>query len=68
MLHVVVAFRPGYPELSTRNPMFAALAKSGRFVLDTPGTEVAPEVAPQDGEPVVVRAAPIALPRPRLGG
>jgi hypothetical protein len=29
MIHVVVAFRPGHPELSPRNPVFSAVKTSG---------------------------------------
>jgi nicotinamidase-related amidase len=55
IVFVVVGFRPGYPELSTRNASFAAVSRSGRFQLGKPGSDVAPEVKPQDGEVLVVK-------------
>jgi len=48
VIYVVVAFRPGYPELNQRNASFAAVAQSGRFVLGTAGADV-------EGEVVVVK-------------
>src|SRR3979411_2742219 len=32
VLHVVVAFRPGHPEVSPRNPLFSALKANGMAV------------------------------------
>lgn len=55
VVYVVVAFRAGYPEVSPRNPAFAALRTSGRFVEGSAGTEVHPAVAPRPGEVVVVK-------------
>jgi nicotinamidase-related amidase len=55
VIYVVVGFRPGYPELSPRNATFAAVAKSGRFVIGTPGSEVAAAVRPEEGDVVVVK-------------
>ena len=61
VVYVVVGFRPGYPELSKHNASFAAVSRSGRFLLGTPGSDVAPAVAPQDGEVVVVKHRVSAL-------
>jgi nicotinamidase-related amidase len=55
VIHVVVGFRPGYPEVSPRNPVFAALSGSGRFVGVAPGADIAPPVRPLDGEALVVK-------------
>jgi nicotinamidase-related amidase len=55
VLYVVVAFRPGYPELNPRNEIFATLAQSGRFLLTTPGAEIVPAVRPHEGDVVVVK-------------
>jgi nicotinamidase-related amidase len=55
VLYVVVGFRPGYPELSGSNPTFAAVKKSGRFVLTTPGADISPAVKPEADEVVVVK-------------
>ena len=55
VIYVRVAFREGYAEVSPRNRSFAALTESGGFTLDDASTQVHPEVAPQPGEPVVVK-------------
>jgi nicotinamidase-related amidase len=55
IIYVVVGFRPGYPELSPRNASFAAVAQGGRFVVTTPGADIAPAVGPVDGDVVVVK-------------
>jgi nicotinamidase-related amidase len=55
VIYVVVGFRPGYPEVSPRNLSFASLTKSGRFVVTTPETQVAPEVRPEEGDVIVVK-------------
>ena len=46
VVHVVVGFRPGYPEVSPRNVAFATLRQSGRLIATTPGADIAPELAP----------------------
>jgi nicotinamidase-related amidase len=55
IIYVVVGFRPGYPELSPRNPALSAVAQNGRLVLGSPGTEVAAAVRPADEDVVVVK-------------
>ncbi|HEX3696435.1 MAG TPA: isochorismatase family cysteine hydrolase [Polyangia bacterium] len=54
VIYVVVGFRSGYPELSARNPSYAAISQSGRFVA-TPGADIAPALRPAEGEIVVVK-------------
>ncbi len=60
VIHVVVGFRPGYPELSPRNPAYATIPPTGRF-LAAPGADIAPAVRPLGGEPVVVKHRPNAF-------
>jgi len=55
VIYVVVAFRPGYPELGPRSPMYERVAKAGRMLLGTSGTEVVAALRPQEQEPVVVK-------------
>ncbi|HEY2747397.1 MAG TPA: isochorismatase family cysteine hydrolase [Polyangia bacterium] len=56
IVYVVVGCRPGYPELNPKNATFAAIAKSGRFIMsEPPAASVAPEVRPHDGDVVVVK-------------
>ena len=53
-IYVVVGFRPGYPEINPRTSgTFAQVAQSGRFATTSPGSDIAPEVAPQDGDAIV---------------
>jgi nicotinamidase-related amidase len=55
VIHVVVGFRPGYPEASPRNVNFAAIKDSGRFSAGSAGTEIHVGVAPRADEPVVTK-------------
>jgi nicotinamidase-related amidase len=55
VVYVVVTFRPGYPEVSPRNSVFAPIRESGRFVAGTPGTDIHPSLAPKPHEPVVTK-------------
>jgi nicotinamidase-related amidase len=57
VIFVRVAFRPGFPEVSTTNRSFSALAGTAgdRFGEDNPATQIHPAVAPRPGEPVVVK-------------
>ena len=55
VIHVVVGFRPGYPEVSPRNVAFSGITGTGRFVTGAPGADIAGPVRPADGEPVVVK-------------
>jgi nicotinamidase-related amidase len=55
VIDVVVGFRPGYPELNLRNASFAAVAKTGRFVVTTPGADIAAAVRPEEGDVVVLK-------------
>ncbi len=55
VVHVRIAFREGAPEIAASNRRFAA-AKAGTVLSeDAPEVQIADEVAPRPGEPVVVK-------------
>jgi nicotinamidase-related amidase len=56
VIHVVVAFRPGHPEVSPNNPVFSALKANGMLVAGSEGAAIHPAAAAREGEPIVVRA------------
>jgi nicotinamidase-related amidase len=56
VIHVVVAFRRGYPEVNPRNPLFSALKANGMLVAGSEGAAIHPAAAAREGEPIVVRA------------
>jgi nicotinamidase-related amidase len=55
VIYVVVGFRPGYPELSPGNQIFAPIRENGRFAEGSAGMEVHAAVAPKPGEVVVTK-------------
>ncbi|MFF8369937.1 cysteine hydrolase family protein [Streptomyces lydicus] len=55
VIYVVIALRPGFPEVGTHNRPLAAIARDGRFVEGAPGTEIHPEIAPRPGDVVVTK-------------
>src|ERR1700679_1044009 len=55
VIHVVVAFRPGHPEVSPRNPLFGALKANGMLVAGSEGAAIHPAAAARNGEPIVVK-------------
>ena len=55
VVYVIVAFRPGHPEISARNRTFSAAAAAGQFVEGSPATEIHPAVAPAPGDLVVTK-------------
>ena len=55
VVYVVVSFRPGHPEVSTRNKSFSAMKSTGRLREGTPGAEVHGSVRPDPGEVVVTK-------------
>jgi nicotinamidase-related amidase len=55
VIYVVIGFRPGYPEISPNNALFAGLSKSGRFAAGSPGTEIVAALRPHDGDVVVTK-------------
>lgn len=55
IVHVVVGFRPGYPEVSERNLIFSILKNSARFAHASAGTEIHSAVAPRADEIIVTK-------------
>jgi nicotinamidase-related amidase len=55
VMYVVVGFRPGYPEVNPRNPSFGPVVQSGRFVTETPGSDVHPALKPEATDVVIVK-------------
>ncbi|MEU7576707.1 isochorismatase family cysteine hydrolase [Streptomyces sp. NPDC041068] len=55
VIYVVIALRPGFPEVGTRNRALAAIARAGLYTEGAPGTEIHPEVAPRPGDVVVTK-------------
>jgi nicotinamidase-related amidase len=55
VVYVTVGFRPGHPEISTRNLSFSRIAGGGGFVDGDPATEIHPAVAPQPGDLMVTK-------------
>ncbi|MBP0461139.1 cysteine hydrolase family protein [Streptomyces montanisoli] len=61
VIHVVVGFRVGHPEISARNKSFGAIASAvpagerAGFAAGDPGASIHPEVAPDDGGIVVTK-------------
>ena len=54
IIHVVIHFRPGYPEVTDRGT-FKALKDAGAFQEGSPGADIHPGVAPKEGDVVVVK-------------
>jgi nicotinamidase-related amidase len=55
IIYVSVAFRPGYPEVSSRNKSFGAIGGSGRMTEGHADTRIHPAVAPADGDVMVTK-------------
>ncbi|MET9495654.1 isochorismatase family cysteine hydrolase [Streptomyces sp. NPDC006552] len=55
VIYVVIALRPGFPEVGTRNKPLAAIAREGLYVEGAPGTGIHPAVAPRPGDVVVTK-------------
>jgi len=56
VVFVRVAFRAGYPEVAPGNPIFSAVAQSGRAMTeDDDATRIHPGLEPRPDEPVVVK-------------
>ena len=57
VIFVRVAFRPGHPEVSTRNRAFAALASQAGnpFGENDEATQIHPALEPRPGDPVVLK-------------
>jgi nicotinamidase-related amidase len=55
VIHVVVAFRPGHPEVSPSNPLSSALKASGMLVAGSEGVAIHRAASARGGEPIVVK-------------
>jgi nicotinamidase-related amidase len=55
VIHVVVAFRPGHPEVSRRNTVFSVLKANGMMVAGNEGAAIHPAAAAREGEPIVIK-------------
>jgi len=55
VIHVVVAFRSGHPELSSRNTVFSVVKANGMLVAGSEGAAIHPAAAAREGEPIVVK-------------
>lgn len=53
--YVRVGFSPDYRECPPASPIFSGARKNGIFKLGTPGTEVHPALAPQEGDFDIVK-------------
>lgn len=55
VVHVHVGFRPGFPEINERNPLFGAIKKSPDYqrMFEPGSAAIHPAVAPKDGDIVV---------------
>ncbi|MFE9118183.1 cysteine hydrolase family protein [Streptomyces sp. NPDC007172] len=55
VIYVVMGLRPGDPEVSPRSKVMADIVRAGLFTEGAPGTEVHPDIAPQQGDVVVTK-------------
>jgi len=54
VIHVVVHFRPGHPEVANRG-VFKGIKAAGAMIGGSEGTEIHPDVAPQSGDILVTK-------------
>jgi len=55
VIHVVLEFREGYPEISPRNRMFNGLREKGRFIAGSEEARIEDAVSPESGDIIVTR-------------
>ncbi|MFF1695297.1 cysteine hydrolase family protein [Streptomyces sp. NPDC058257] len=55
VIYVVIALRPGYRDVSTRNKALTAVTRAGLHIEGEPGTEIHPDIAPRPGDTVVTK-------------
>ncbi|WP_326722578.1 cysteine hydrolase [Streptomyces sp. NBC_00243] len=55
VIYVVIALRPGDPEVSPRNRVITNAVRAGLFTEGDSGTEIHPEIAPRQGDVVVTK-------------
>lgn len=61
VIYVTVVYRPGHIDASARNKRVWMLREQGRLVEGTSGAAIVPELAPREGESVVVKRRVSAL-------
>lgn len=55
VIYVTVGFRPGYPEVSSRNKMFGPLTRATGAAGSDEATQIHPDVAPEPGDILVTK-------------
>jgi len=55
VIHIVIQFREGYPEVSPRNRMLRRITELGQFLIGDSGTMIERSLGPEDGDIVVSR-------------
>lgn len=55
VIHVILQFRDGHPEVSPRNRMFGAMKQLGLFAAGKDETRIAEELGPEKGDIIVSR-------------
>jgi nicotinamidase-related amidase len=55
VIYATVGFRPGYPEISTRNKMFGGLASRAGSAGNDQAAGIHPDVAPEPGDILVTK-------------
>lgn len=55
VVYVVVGFRPGFPEVSSRNKSFSGIKERGGFGAGDTSTEIHAAIAPKEDEVVVTK-------------
>ncbi|MFZ3594625.1 cysteine hydrolase family protein [Streptomyces sp. BH104] len=55
VIYVVIGLRPGDPEVSPRNKALTNVVQAGLHIEGEPGTEIHPDIAPQQGDVVVTK-------------
>jgi len=61
IIHIVIQFREGYPEISSRNRMFSGVKQMGLFVIGQEETKIHRDLDPVAGDIVVSRPRVNAL-------
>jgi len=55
VIYVVIGFRPGHPEISSRNKTFGRLASGSGMTDSAEATQIHPDVAPEPGDIIVTK-------------
>ena len=55
VIHVILQFREGHPEVSPRNRMFGAMKQMGLFTAGNDETKIAEDLGPEKGDIIVSR-------------